>query len=86
MGSSKLGRGGAPNAGRTATKVSTIAVTGMKIARHRAITSCLVNLDGQKYSLLANNLFIVPKTTPWTCNQNLVTVAQACEGLFQALF
>lgn len=46
MGSSKLGKGGAPNAGRTATKVSTIAVTGMKIARHRAITSCLVNLDG----------------------------------------
>ena len=47
-GSAKLGNGGAPNVGRTEINVSTIAITGMKIARHSAIKSCLVNLNNNK--------------------------------------
>ena len=45
VGSSKLGSGGAPNAGRIDTIVSTIAITGMKMASKSASKSYLVNLN-----------------------------------------
>ena len=43
----KSGNGGAPNAGRIDTIVSTMAVNGRNIARHTAMVSCFVNLQSK---------------------------------------
>ena len=56
IGSSKLGNGGAPRPGKTATSMRMIAVIGIKMATHKAIRSYFVNLQ---IKLVANQLHIL---------------------------
>ena len=66
VGSWKSCNGGAPNAGRTDTIVRTIQVTGINIARHRAIKSCLVKPN---WKIKFLNIEVIDHNTP-SCWEN----------------